>query len=267
MRLDIKRRRGNPGGPSVVRMLPNALTTLALCAGMNAIRFAVQGRWQAAVIAILVAAIFDTLDGRTARLLNAQSKFGAELDSLSDIVCFGVAPAILLYLWCLHQAANFGWLATLSFSICAALRLARFNTTLAGTTTRNVKAAYFIGVPTPAGAGIAILPLMIDFEVGGSPLADHPYLISIWIMGTALSMVSRLPTPSLSGIRIRPKLRLPLLAVIGIAAGALVDMPWATLITIATLYLASLPYYAWKRPITRPIILEPDEVLDAEEIP
>jgi CDP-diacylglycerol--serine O-phosphatidyltransferase len=268
MRIDLKRRRRGPGGPSVIRMLPNALTTLALCAGMNAIRFAVQGRWEAGVIAIVIAGILDTLDGRTARLLNAQSKFGAELDSLSDIVCFGVAPAILVYLWALHDAGNFGWLATLSLGICAALRLARFNTALAATSTaaRSVKAAYFVGVPTPAAAGLAILPMMIDFEMGGPMLASHPYPLSLWTVAMALLMVSRVPTPSLSGIHIRPKLRLPLLAIIGIAAGAIVDMPWATLISVAAVYLISLPYYAWKRPITRPIVVEADEVMDGEEI-
>jgi len=241
-------------------MLPNALTTLALCAGMNAIRFAVQDRWKAAVIAVIVAAILDTLDGRTARLLNAQSKFGAELDSLADVVSFGIAPAILLYLWALHAAGNFGWLAALAFGICAALRLARFNTALSAIGPRQPKAPYFVGVPTPAGAGLAMMPLIGDFEAGEPFLANHPYLVSLWVMATALLMVSRIPTPSLSGIQVRQRLRLFLLAVIGIAAGATVDMPWATSLFAGIAYLLTIPVLYWRRAQlrARPAPAEPE---------
>jgi CDP-diacylglycerol--serine O-phosphatidyltransferase len=228
-------------------MLPNALTTLALCAGMNAIRFAVQSRWEAAVVAVVVAAILDTLDGRTARLLNAQSKFGAELDSLADIVSFGVTPAILLYLWTLHGAGNIGWMATLAFSICAALRLARFNTALSAIGPRQPKAPYFVGVPTPAGAGLALLPLIVDLEVGQPAFVNHPYLVSLWVMGIALLMVSRIPTLALTGIHVGQRFRLPLLAVIGIAAGATVDTPWATAIFVAVAYLLTIPVLYWQR--------------------
>jgi CDP-diacylglycerol--serine O-phosphatidyltransferase len=228
-------------------MLPNALTTLALCAGMNAIRFAVQSRWEAAVIAIVIAAILDTLDGRTARLLNAQSKFGAELDSLADIVSFGVTPAILMYLWALHSAGNIGWVATLAFSICAALRLARFNTALSAIGPRQPKAPYFVGVPTPAGAGTALLPLIIDFQVGEPVLANHPYLVSLWVLAVALLMVSRIPTLALTSIHIGQRFRLPLLAVIGIVAGITVDTPWATAIVVIAIYLLSIPVLYWQR--------------------
>jgi CDP-diacylglycerol--serine O-phosphatidyltransferase len=228
------------GPSSVVRLLPNALTTLALAAGMNAIRFAIQGRWEASVIAIVIAAVFDVLDGRAARLLNAQSRFGAELDSLSDVVCFGVAPAILLYLWSLNGAGNFGWLATLAFSICAALRLARFNAALSGASLRQAKAPFFVGVPTPAAAGLAILPVIGDFEIGPA-LGLYPFMVAIWTVGVALLMVSRIPTPSLAAIHVRPRLRLPLLAMIGILAGASVDMPWAALLCIGAAYIGCLP--------------------------
>jgi CDP-diacylglycerol--serine O-phosphatidyltransferase len=228
-------------------MLPNALTTLALCAGMNAIRFAVQGRWEAAVIAIAVAAVLDTLDGRTARLLNAQSKFGAELDSLADIVSFGVTPAILLYLWALHSAGNIGWIATLAFSICAALRLARFNTALSAIGPRQPKAPYFVGVPTPAGAGTALLPLVIDLEAGEPVLVNHPFFVSLWVLGVALLMVSRIPTLALTSFRVGQRFRLPLLAVIGIAAGAIVDTPWMAAIVVILAYLLSIPILYWQR--------------------
>ena len=262
------RRRGlSPPRGSFFRVLPNVLTTLALCAGMNAIRFAVQERWQAAVIAIAIAAVLDTLDGRTARLLNAQSKFGAELDSLADIVSFGVTPAILLYLWALHSAGNIGWIATLAFSICAALRLARFNTALSAIGPRQPKAPYFVGVPTPAGAGTALLPLIIDLEVGEPVLGNHPFVVSLWVLGIALLMVSRIPTLALTSFHIGQRFRLPVLAVIGIAAGAIVDTPWMAAILIIVGYLLSIPLLYWLRDRlrTRTAGLEP--VLPAEDTP
>jgi CDP-diacylglycerol---serine O-phosphatidyltransferase len=241
------RRRLPPPTGSFLRMLPNALTTLALCAGMNAIRFAMQSRWEAAVIAIAIAAILDTLDGGMARLLNAQSKFGAELDSLADIVSFGVTPAILLYVWTLHGAGNIGWMATLAFSICAALRLARFNTALSTLGPRQPKAPYFVGVPTPAGAALSLLPLLIDLEVERPILANHPYLVSLWVLGVALLMVSRIPTLALTSIRIGQRFRLPLLAALGIAIGATIDPPWAMAIFVIAIYLLSIPLLYWQR--------------------
>jgi CDP-diacylglycerol--serine O-phosphatidyltransferase len=194
--------------------------------------------------------VLDVLDGGAARLLHAQSKFGAELDSLSDVVCFGVAPAIVLYLWTLHAAGNFGWVATLSFGICAALRLARFNASLGPSSTRQAKAPFFVGVPTPAGAGIALLPLIADFELG-PVFANHPYITGLWTIGTALLMVSRIPTPALTGFHIAQRLRLPLLAAIGITAGAAVDMPWAALLTLGALYLIAVPVLALRHRRTR----------------
>jgi len=131
----------------------------------------------------------------------------------------------------------------LSFGICAALRLARFNASIVLTGSRPVKAPYFVGVPTPAGAGIALLPLIADFEAG--PLfVVHPYLIGLWTIATALLMVSRIPTPALSGIHIRPRMRLPLLAGIGISAGAAVDMPWVAALVLGAAYLLALPLLA-----------------------
>jgi CDP-diacylglycerol--serine O-phosphatidyltransferase len=253
MKLTLGQRRMPPPN---LRMLPNALTTLALCAGMNAIRFAVQGRWEASVIAVAIASVLDMLDGRTARLLHAQSKFGAELDSLSDVVCFGVAPALLLYLWSLHQAGNFGWIATLSFGICAALRLARFNASIVSTSGRQVKATFFVGVPTPAAAGIALLPLIADFQIGPA-FIDHPYPTGLWTIATALLMVSRIPTPSWNAIHIRPKMRLPLLAAIGISAGAAADMPWAAFLVLGGAYLVALPVMAWRFKKTPALVAAP----------
>lgn len=243
MRLAARRQRPPPGEHSITRMLPNVLTTLGLSAGMSAIRFAILHRWEAAVIAIAVAAILDVLDGRTARFLNAQSKFGAELDSLSDVVCFGVSPAILLYLWGLHGAGNFGWLAALALGICAALRLARFNSALVDGGVGSHGSRFFTGVPTPAGAGIALLPMVVDFEADLG-IGDHPVFVALWAIGASLLMVSTLPTFSLHGIRV--KHRVPVLALIGIVAGAVVSAPWSTLACLGFAYLASVPVAYWR---------------------
>src|SRR5579863_8518097 len=179
---------------SVNRLVPNVLTMLALCAGMTAIRFALNGNFQAAVASILVAAVLDGLDGRVARLLKATSTFGAELDSLSDFVSFGVAPAAVLYLWTMSALHSVGWAIVLFYAVCCALRLARFNTQL------SVEPApppgYFTGVPAPGGAGIVLMPMYASFE-WGDWIARSPYLGAVWIAGIALLMVSRLPTLSL----------------------------------------------------------------------
>lgn len=261
MRLHMRQRRMRHREHSLIRMLPNALTTLALSSGMSAIRFAILHRWEAAVIAIAVAAMFDVLDGRTARFLNAQSKFGAELDSLSDVVCFGVAPAILLYLWGLHDGGSFGWLAVLAFGICAALRLARFNTALAEGNSRAYARGFFTGVPTPAAAGLALLPMIIDFEADWG-IAQYPFVVGLWTIATALLMVSTLPTFSWRSVRVRQ--RLPVLALIGIAAGSVASAPWSTFVCLAIAYLASLPVAVWRYNRLVAVhgpLLEPDEAV------
>ena len=151
-------------GQTVSKMIPNIITVGALSAGFTAIRFAFDGKWEFAVVAILVAAILDALDGRMARLLKSASDFGAELDSLSDVIAFGVAPAVVIYVWALSSVDGPGWIAALFFVVCAALRLARFNTTLGKLPPYAYN--YFTGVPAPAGAGLAILPLVVSFEAG-----------------------------------------------------------------------------------------------------
>src|ERR1700680_1719884 len=182
------------------RMVPNVLTLLALCAGMTAIRFAVNGELQYAVFAIIAAGIFDGLDGRLARLLQATSQFGAELDSLADFVSFGVAPAAVLYLWTMATLHSIGWAIVLFFAVCCALRLARFNTQLAAEPAPWA-AHFFRGAPAPAGAGLVMLPMFIGFE-WGDWVARSPYLNAVWISGVALLMVSTVPTVSLKRIRI-----------------------------------------------------------------
>ncbi|AWK89998.1 CDP-diacylglycerol--serine O-phosphatidyltransferase [Azospirillum thermophilum] len=228
-------------GLSINHLLPNVLTVLALCSGLTAIRFAMQDRWEPAVIAIVIAAILDALDGRIARLLNGQSKFGAELDSLSDVISFGVAPAVMMYLWGLNNAGSLGWIAAMAYAVCCALRLARFNSRLGIVDLPPWAFNYFTGVPAPAGAGLVLLPMIVGFEAGPS-LAGHPIITVPWTLMTGVLMVSTLPTFSFKGMRVPAHLVVPALAGVGLLAALLVSQPWWTLSGVGIAYLASLPF-------------------------
>ena len=233
------RRPGLPG-PGMNTLIPNMLTVGALCAGLTGIRFAVLGRWEHAVIAIIVAGILDGLDGRMARLLNGTSKFGAELDSLSDFVSFGAAPAIILYLWSGHGLGGFGWAAALFYAVCCALRLARFNTMLGDPDPPPWARYFFTGVPAPAGAGLALLPLMLVFEFGPG-VFDRPIFCAGVLVGVGALMVSRIPTYSMKQLHIPRALMLPALVLAAVAAAALTSAPWMTFICIELVYLGSIP--------------------------
>ena len=225
---------------SVNRMVPNVLTLLALCAGMTAIRFAINEQFEYATFAIIAAGIFDGLDGRLARLLRATSRFGAELDSLSDFISFGVAPAAVLYLWTMAQWHSLGWAIVLFYAVCCALRLARFNTQLTAEP-QPWMANFFSGAPAPAGAGLLMLPMFIAFEWGGEWIIRSPYLNGVWITGVALMMVSTVPTVSLKSIRIPRHLVIPTLLGIGVATAFLTTAPWPTLTVVGIVYLSSIP--------------------------
>jgi len=224
---------------SVNRLIPNVLTLLALCAGMTAIRFAIGGDFEAACYAIIAAGIFDGLDGRMARLLKATSRFGAELDSLSDFISFGVAPALVLYLWTMTALHSVGWAIVLFFAVCCALRLARFNTQL-GAEPPPYAAGFFTGAPAPAGAALLLMPMFISFQ-WGDWIARSPYLNAVWISAAALLMVSTVPTVSLKRIRIPPHLVMPSLLGVGVMAGFFMTAPWPTLTFVGALYIASIP--------------------------
>ncbi len=226
-------------GLSINRMVPNILTLLALCAGMTAIRFAMHGDFPNAVFAIIVAGIFDGLDGRIARLLKSTSSFGAELDSLSDFVSFGVAPAAMLYLWTMSALHGFGWAIVLFFAVCCALRLARFNTQ-AGADRPPYAAAFFTGVPAPAGAGLVMVPMFLSFE-WGDWLFRSPYLNALTVTGVALLMVSTVPTVSLKRIRIPHHQVVPTLLGVGVLTAFFTTAPWPTLTIIGIVYLGSIP--------------------------
>lgn len=241
-------RRRRIGRISMRAIIPNMITLLALCAGLTAVRMTLEGRWELAVYAILAAAVLDGLDGRIARFLRSTSKFGAELDSLSDFISFGVAPAILLYGFILHEIRSFGWLAALILAIAAALRLARFNVSIA-----EEKPAwqgnFFTGVPAPAGAILAMLPLYVDH--GGLPVPDAAApVVLVYTVAVALLMVSRIPTFSgkkLGGVR--RDLVFPLFVGLVIAVGLLLSFPFETLAVLSVAYLAAIPlgWRHWNR--------------------
>jgi CDP-diacylglycerol--serine O-phosphatidyltransferase len=199
------------------RLIPNILTVLALCAGLTAVLYGFLGNWKFAVLAVVLAAILDALDGRVARLLGGSTKFGAELDSLSDFISFGVAPALLVFLWTLHTAHPIGWVIALVFAVCAALRLARFNTRLGVSDMPTWASDYFTGVPAPAAGGLALLPMILSFEFQSSWLS-HPFLNIPVMIGVSILMISRIPTFSIKRFRIPHRYVLPFLLLVGLLA-------------------------------------------------
>ena len=236
-------RRSRAFGTMPIRtVIPNALTVLALCAGLTAIRFALEGRFEASVSAIIIASVFDALDGRVARFLKGTSKFGAELDSLTDFVNFGVAPVLVLYLWSLSAIGGIGWIAVLGYAVCCALRLARFNVALEDPDKPAWSANYFTGVPAPAGALIVMLPLYLDF-IDMPALKTLPLLVALHCCFVAFMMISRIPTFSgkRMGVRIDRDMVLPILVCVGIAAAVVLSYPWYAFTIIALGYLAVLP--------------------------
>lgn len=232
-----------------VRMLvPNMVTLLALCAGLTAIRYAFEGRYDVAIYAVLFAATLDGLDGRVARLLRSTSRFGAQLDSLADFVNFGVAPALMLFTWTLHDLDSVGWIAGLIFASCVALRLARYNAALEGPRRPFWQAAYFVGVPAPAGAIIAMLPLYIEFL--GAPHGGWTAPVTmIYLVAIGALMISRVPTWSgkLIGKVVPRDLVAPLLIVVVMIVGLLFSFTWLALTLGSLVYLATLPlsWRAW----------------------
>lgn len=221
------------------RLIPNIITVGALSAGLTAIRFGVEGRWQAAVVAIVVAAVLDALDGRMARLLKSASDFGAELDSLSDVIAFGVAPAVVIYLWALSGVEGPGWIAALFFAVCCALRLARFNTSIDKLPPYAYN--YFTGVPAPGAAGLAILPMILSFELGPE-FVIPPGVVGGWLVLVGAMMVSRLPTFSFKKLKIPQNYVLFILVAAGLMVAGLASAPWRTMLVVAAIYMATLPF-------------------------
>jgi CDP-diacylglycerol--serine O-phosphatidyltransferase len=238
-------------GLSFNRLIPNIMTLLGLCAGLVAIRFAIDGRWSQAATFIVVAAVIDGLDGRLARLLKATSRFGAEFDSLADFLSFGVAPALVLYLWSMQVVGPLGFIPCLLFAVCSSLRLARFNAAL-DVVVEKPKPAYaynfFTGVPAPAGAGCALFPLFAAIAFGEwgwegfAAAIRHPVPVGIVLVIVGGLMVSTLPTWSFKNFKVPRGVVLPLLLGVGLFVALLVSEPWAALAAAGLIYLGMLPF-------------------------
>lgn len=235
---DLRRRRFRP---IPVRMLvPNVITLLAICAGLTAIRLSFEGRNELALAAIVFAAVLDGIDGRIARMIKGQSRFGAELDSLADFVNFGVAPGLILYFWQLHDLKNVGWIAAMIFAISGGLRLARFNATMDDPNKPAFAANYFTGVPAPAGAICVMLPIYLVF-IGLDPLPAP--LVAVYTLAIAFLMVSRLPVYSGKklGARVAPEMVLPVVVMVVLFIAILIAYPWHLLSVGSLIYLFCLP--------------------------
>ena len=240
--------RGVRRGITLRMVAPNAVTAMALCAGLTGIRFgisAMNGRedhWQFAVLCVLIAGVLDGLDGRIARLLRGESRFGAELDSLSDSIAFGVAPALILYLWSLHaMPRGSGWIFALAHALSCALRLARFNANIDADVQPHKSAGFLTGVPAPAGAGLAFVPLYL-WLVTKEDLFRQWYVVAPWIAFTAFLMISNIATYSWSALRLRKRMRLEAIAVAGLLAALLINDPWLTLLFLCGAYILMIPF-------------------------
>jgi CDP-diacylglycerol---serine O-phosphatidyltransferase len=220
-------------------VIPSIISILGLCVGISSIKFALNSQFDYAVIAITIASIIDTIDGRIARLIKGTSKFGAELDSLIDFINFGVAPAITVYIWILKDLGNVGWLLVLFHSVACCLRLARFNL---GSKTNNEKwrENFFTGVPSPAGAGILLLPLILSLSDFSSNY-DYKKLAIIFIIASTFLMISKIPTYSLKGIKVSRPFLIFLLLLIAVYFGSLINYPFNTLLATGFLYLSLIP--------------------------
>lgn len=224
-------------------LLPNMITLLSLCLGLTGIRMALEDRLELAIGAIVIAAVLDGIDGRVARLLQSSSRFGAELDSLADFVCFGVVPGIILYRWGLGEFRNVGWIAVLVFAMCAALRLARFNVMLEDPARPDFAGNFFVGVPAPAAALVVMLPAYLEFL--GVPLSPGVIVLAlIYVLAIALLMISRIPTWSGKkfGARVPRDYVLPVFVFVVLFVALLISYPWEVLTFGTTMYLAAIPF-------------------------
>ena len=262
--MSLMERRQRLRGLSINRMIPNILTLLALCAGLTAVRYSLQERWEPAVGALVIAAILDTLDGRIARMLKGTSKFGAELDSLSDFLCFGVTPALILYMWTMQTAGPLGWVLVLLYSVCCALRLARFNTNLESPDPPVWANKFFTGVPAPAGAGLVLIPVILSFPFG-EEWVRTPYVAGPIIVVVSALLVSRLRTFAFKNFRIPHNWVLPTMLVVGLLAALTVSAPWMTLLVILLVYAVSLPFGPRQFKKLRAQTMAAEDAAEAEE--
>ena len=226
------------------RLFPNMITLAGMCCGLSSIRFAINERWELAVTFIIAAAIIDGMDGRVARLLGATSEFGAQLDSLSDFVCFGVAPALVMYIWLLHDIRGIGWAVTLFFVICTALRLARFNTGLVIKPKYSWAGQFFTGVPSPAGGVLCLLPMIIFLQTEEQYLP--PALVASHLVMVGALMASRIPTFAGKNLRIPHDRILPFMIGAAFLIVLLIIEPWLMISVLSGVYIASI-YFSIRR--------------------
>jgi CDP-diacylglycerol--serine O-phosphatidyltransferase len=217
------------------------VTALALCSGLTGVRFAISADWQLAVAMIVLAGVLDGLDGRIARMVRGESRFGAELDSLSDAISFGVAPALILYLWSLNTLPRLGWICALVFAVFCALRLARFNAAIDLTEQPHKMAGFLTGVPSPAGAGLAMLPMYLWF-LTDAPVLRSSLLVAPWVAFIAVLMIASNATFSWGSLRLRQNIRFEAIAVVVLLGAAFASAPWHTLAFICVIYLALIPF-------------------------
>ncbi len=225
-----------------IRLLPSIVTIMALAAGLSAVKFALDGMLDVALAMVGAAAVLDTLDGRLARMLDATTKMGAELDSLSDAISFGVAPALVLYVALLDETSA-GWIVALLFAVSIVLRLARFNTLLDDDTRPEWSREYFVGVPAPAAALIALVPIALKVQFGDGWWVDF-YTVAVWTVFAAALAVSTVPTLAMKSVSVVPQAAAALLVLVAVAAALLVTYPIVLLLILVALYLAHIPF-AW----------------------
>ncbi|HWH21769.1 MAG TPA: phosphatidylcholine/phosphatidylserine synthase [Allosphingosinicella sp.] len=239
----MKQARAERRGIPLRAVIPNAVTALALCVGLTGVRFAIAEEWEKAIAAIVIAAVLDGMDGRIARALKGQSRFGAELDSLSDVIAFGVSPAIILHLWSLQFWPRFGWMFALAYAVCAALRLARFNANIDVEEQPHKSAGFLTGVPAPAGAGLLLLPIYLWIASDREWNWLHQiYVVAPWAAVVAFLMISNIATFSWTSLRLRRGVRLWAIVAIALLGGALFSAPFHTLSVAAIVYAALIPF-------------------------
>jgi|AntRauTorckE6833_2_1112554.scaffolds.fasta_scaffold21912_2 CDP-diacylglycerol--serine O-phosphatidyltransferase len=245
----VAKTKTSPKQMALQKLVPNMMTLAALTAGMTSIQYAIDERWERAVIAIVIAAFIDAFDGAAARVLNATSRLGAELDTLSDFLCFGIAPATIMYLWLLQDAGKVGWIVAVVFAIAAALRLARYNVEDKDENKNLVPEAkssrFFTGVPSPTAGGMALLPLILSFQFSDIAMVNRfvttPDFVAIWMSLFAILMVSRLPTFSSKQVQLPSQMVVPMLAVFGLMIAGLIHATWITLTLMGVVYGLSIP--------------------------
>ena len=226
---------------NITKLIPNGITILALCSGLTSIRYSILEQWKVASLLIVIAAVLDFFDGWVAKKLMGGSRFGAELDNLSDIISFGVAPSILIYYWTLFNYNSFGWAISLFFVMCAALRLARFTTDIYLSNLPINKSKYFVGIPSPAAAGLILFTLLASFNFEYSFLKS-PFLNGLILLLVGLLMISKVPTISLKNLSIKPIYRTWFILGISIISIGLISNIWFTLLSALLIYIISIFY-------------------------